>query len=188
MTHDTKPAGQLLQHVAMQPGDWLQCVKTRVSWWTEKKCYEVQHIDGVGAGIKDDSGSFTLQTSSTRFAHVDGPQLVEPPKLSEMSDAEIGELWRANEKGDKLQVWFGRWCDRSDDRPLRADLAYRKKPAEPVRGTVTLYGHRNRRGWCWSQEKLDGDTHTMNLPTVDGKLVHGTFADEYGNNIEIGEL
>jgi hypothetical protein len=58
-----------------------------------------------------------------------------------------------------------------------------------VRDEVTLTGfHSLSLGWCFASLSFGDDTHSITLPTIDGKLILGSYTDKDGNTVTIAEI
>ena len=59
-------------------------------------------------------------------------------------------------------------------------IAFRRV-IEPVRGEVVLTGNQGRIGWIFSSQDYDGlNTHSVTLPTIEGKLILGKYTGPDG--------
>lgn len=116
---------------------------------------------------------------------------LDTPKIwGEMTDAEKGAMLLAHHEGKVIQCLYHKcdgWVDIGD--PIWAfEGRYRIKP-EPVVGEAVLHGGGDYGcgNACFSDEDIECDTHTLTLPTLDGDLVTGEFANEDGMKVVIEE-
>lgn len=156
---------------------------------TAGKRYEVTSKGDAGFRFYDDNGNeaYSLWKNT---AHIEGGWTVieepdTPKTWGEMTDAEKGALLLAHHEGKVIQLKSrgGSWdeaCPSWVD-----DIAYRIKP-EPVVGEAVLHtGQPDFYEWAACSD--NDDTHTLTLPTLDGQLVTGEFANEDGMKVVIEE-
>ena len=108
-----------------------------------------------------------------------------PKTWGDMTDAEKGELLLWAHEGGEVQLWSTlseSWIDGTPQ--WSADVAYRKKPAEPVYEEYGLYGGPDGFGSGGSM----ADDYCLTMTTVDGEMQTGTFTNENGDVIKVEKL
>lgn len=96
-------------------------------------------------------------------------------------DEEIQQALRAY-KGP-IEIYTGEWG--LINRPKFNDpaIVYRAK-TQPVRGEVVLLGNEN----CFDLIECPLNTHSLTLPTIDGKLITGEYRNNAGDVIKVEAL
>jgi hypothetical protein len=164
---------------------------------TAGKRYEAQRDEALFK-ITNDKGE-TNTIFGPNCAHLNGNSwtVIEEPDTpktwGEMTDAEKGALLLAIHRGAETQYMNADedfWRDHHNGRSFYDLDSYRIKP-EPVVGEVVLYGSdygKEGFGFAFDGGLLErSDTHTLTLPTLDGNLVTGEFANEDGMKVVIEE-
>ena len=154
---------------------------------TENKKYKVIEEDEFKYRIVDDEGfAQNISKPLSVWTVIEEPDA--PKTWGEMTDAEKGALLLACHEGKAIECKF---CDGPWEltNPSWNDVyAYRIKP-EPVVGEVVLSGQAGDSAVAeiFARPGFAGCTHTLTLPTLDGKLVTGEFANEDGMKVVIEE-
>ena len=96
-----------------------------------------------------------------------------PKLLKDMTDAEIGALVRAKQRGQVVELWTGElygWAEWDGERLHEVHQKVRIRP-EPKRETVALNaGYDNNYYWeSWVEATNVGDTHRITFDLIDGK-------------------
>lgn len=125
---------------------------------------------------------------------VDNQPDAAPKTFGEMTDAEKGALYVAKHYyGKDIQrLFYGNtpaeyWRDTDFDDP-QDEQVYRIKP-EPKKGTVKLCGYFEGGGWDFHDGYPDDHTtHTLTIPTKDGKPIPGAYRSDAGDELIVGEV
>lgn len=165
---------------------------------TAGKRYEAKRVTDNLFEITDDDGRVIIirRSGSSRLHGRDWTVIEEPdtPKTwREMTDAEKGALLLAHHEGKAIESKFPKaanWLPAGTPAWVNGGC-YRIKP-EPVVGEVALNGadYNVATGggrFVFDSTSTEVDTHTLTLPTLDGQLVTGEFANEDGMKVVIEE-
>lgn len=181
----TKETGTLAE-LNVKPGDVVECVglsrPANIHYVTVGKQYTIRR----GGQFMDDEGD--LCGGHTNVFRIVSRASDTPKTWGEMTDEEKGAILLAGHEGRPIDLWTsrGEWitaiafsaCD---------NIAYRVRPPEPKRETVTLYGAPSKHiQWCLEQCGLD--THRITMPFFDGNIPAGTYTSEEGETIIVEEL
>jgi|GEM_PF-6690131 len=111
-----------------------------------------------------------------------------PKTWGEMTDEEKGALLLAYHEGKVIEFYcYGRWINTNGDIWHHAHAhAYRVRPPEPKRETVTLYGCVAE--WGQASKPCGEDTHRITMPLLDDNIPAGTYTSEAGETIIVEEL
>lgn len=166
-----------LKELNVKPGDVVSYYGT-----DDYEVAEGQHLIKISDGR--DCGVYALWDSCSKFKIISRANSEESNERrrgcastcevktwGEMSDAEKGELLLAWQRGGQLQYWDadnGEW-ESTDVHPFEFEAdAYRIKPVEHKRETVTLYGgEKPYKTWSSSTWGITY-THRITFETVDG--------------------
>lgn len=156
---------------------------------TENKKYKVIEEDEFKYRIVDDEGfAQNISKPLSVWTVIEEPDT--PKTWGEMTDAEKGALLLAHHEGKHVEQWdfdSGVWSGCIAPFQVVASGAYRIKP-EPVVGEVVLNAEAYNDGtYYFSAASGSADTHRVALPTLDGQLVTGEFANEDGMKVVIEE-
>jgi hypothetical protein len=191
----TKETGTLAE-LNVKPGDVVECV----GWLDDDdndflvgKQYTI--MEKHPKGHYDDLCAVREGRGWTRVYNEDAKMLFRivsrasdtPKKWCEMTDEEKGAILLAEHRGEVVEIWGGNgwWSPCSVGRYQGS--AYRVRPPEPKRDTVTIYGAPSKHiQWCLEQCGLD--THRITLPLLDGNIPAGTYTSEAGEAIIVEEL
>lgn len=153
---------------------------------TAGKRYKVISRTNLFFTIHDDVNSPTgvPRVDHGRWTVIEEPDT--PKTWGEMTDAEKGALLLAHHEGKVIQLLLsnGFWADARPD--WADDTTYRINP-DPVVGEVVLTAYYDGSGPIYFGDGMSDPTNTLTLPTLDGKLVTGEFANEDGMKVVIEE-
>lgn len=180
--------GKTLDELDVNPGDVVGFIGA-VSEWTMTDEGHLSSRNGDLSRAYFAGGSHAADTGFTIVSRANEPD--KPKTWGEMTDAEKGALLLGHHEGEIIQHKLFPtdgddydWQDNSE--PMFNDIhAYRVRK-EPIRETVTLRGGKRMRHGGWRLDETgcdDLDANIITFPTLDGELIHGTYANEAGDVI-----
>jgi hypothetical protein len=209
MTKETSTLAEL----NVKPGDVVSA-KERVPYpifsWTDGKCYALGE-DGECYALGEDGFSqgeaLVCDTDGWRIVSRASCAEDQPPAApktwGKMTDAEKGAILLAEHRGEIIECY--QWPDYGWQEIHKPKFdgysAYRVRPPEPKRETVTIYGQTvadvyggSADEWVFSDyaggspHRDDRNTHRITLPLLDDNIPAGTYTSEAGETIIVEEL
>jgi hypothetical protein len=116
------------------------------------------------------------------------PEPAAPKLWRDMTPEEKGALLLAHHEGKLIESrWLGENWTPTCAPEWYLGASYRIRP-EPKRETVTLYTAIPSSVYQWLDHRMEGDTHKVTLPLVDGDMPLGIYTSPDGHTIIVERI